>query len=119
MGAHFRREEFGRDNRKTAKQWQDEGPRDASCLPRREKPCIGAAGADLEVHAFGAAGAVTDVGRVVAVGVNSRVNIAAGEMHTDKGLGLTLAAAGRRIVRTKVEVFAFVVHKAFLARISR
>ena len=52
----------------------------------RKEPCVGATGADLEIHPPGAAWTVADVGGPLTVGVNPGVNIATGKVHAEEGL---------------------------------
>lgn len=76
-----------RDGKKPTESRQGEGGSAASSLPCGKEPGVGAAGTDCELHPPRAARAVADVGRAVAIGVDPGVDVAAGEMHAEEGLG--------------------------------
>ena len=77
---------------------------------------VGAAGADFQFYAAATSGAVADVRGLLAIDVDSRVDVAAIEMHADvtprsgvfgPALGVgRVAAALRRRVAGKVEEIA-------------
>lgn len=52
-----------------------------------EETGVGAAGADLELDAFGAPRAMSDVGRAGAVGIDPRVGFAAGKVNAQEASG--------------------------------
>jgi hypothetical protein len=96
------------NRRENRGQEQGEGLATLAASTGRKKAGRGAAGANFEVDAFRTAGAMPNVGRVLSVGINPSVNIAASEMYTQKCPGIaTGERAARWAFRAKIEMDAF------------